>query len=97
MLRKEPKGRDVLDDDTFAFVDDFKHPKLRVKINQVMMKETVCAAAAGCCLQMHICASGCCMGGFPGARVYMMGAMQVYICSRTWYCRFSSKIRSELI
>jgi hypothetical protein len=43
VLRKEPKGKDINDGDKFGFADDFKHPKLRVKINQIMLKETVCA------------------------------------------------------
>jgi hypothetical protein len=42
VLRKEPKGKEINDGDKFGFADDFKHPKLRVKINQIMLKETVC-------------------------------------------------------
>ena len=41
VLKKEPKGKDIMDGDRFTFVDDFSHKLTRIKINQVMMKETV--------------------------------------------------------
>ncbi|ETN41759.1 uncharacterized protein HMPREF1541_03696 [Cyphellophora europaea CBS 101466] len=40
VLTKSPKGRDVNDTDTFAFNSRFEHPKMRIKINQVQLKET---------------------------------------------------------
>jgi cullin-4 len=40
VLRKEPKGRDVLDDDVFHFNASFTAALMRVKINQIQMKET---------------------------------------------------------
>ncbi|KAK4630878.1 Cullin-4B [Fulvia fulva] len=39
-LTKHPKGKDVNDTDTFSINPNFEHPKYRVKINQVQLKET---------------------------------------------------------
>jgi len=39
VLRKEPKGRDVADDDVFFFDADFKHPLFRIKVNSIQMRE----------------------------------------------------------
>ncbi|EMC98474.1 hypothetical protein BAUCODRAFT_32519 [Baudoinia panamericana UAMH 10762] len=39
-LTKHPKGREVNSTDTFTLNLDFSHPKYRVKINQVQLKET---------------------------------------------------------
>ncbi|KAM0722426.1 hypothetical protein Q7P37_001867 [Cladosporium fusiforme] len=39
-LTKHPKGKDISPSDTFTFNPDFTHPKYRVKINQVQLKET---------------------------------------------------------
>jgi cullin-4 len=39
-LTKHPKGKDVNDTDTFSINLNFDHPKYRVKINQVQLKET---------------------------------------------------------
>ena len=39
-LTKHPKGRDINPSDTFTINDSFSHPKYRVKINQVQLKET---------------------------------------------------------
>eukprot|EP00127_Corallochytrium_limacisporum_P004725 Clim_evm79s172 gene=Clim_evmTU79s172 len=39
-LIKEPKGRDVEDDDVFHFNDKFENKHVKVKINQIQMKET---------------------------------------------------------
>lgn len=39
-LTKHPKGKDISPTDTFTFNPDFTHPKYRVKINQVQLKET---------------------------------------------------------
>lgn len=41
VLAKNPKGRDVLDTDSFVFDDKFEHKLFRIKINQVQWKETV--------------------------------------------------------
>nr|CAB3234744.1 cullin-4A [Phallusia mammillata] len=41
VLTKIPKGKDVGDDDKFEFNSDFKHKLIRIKINQIQMKETV--------------------------------------------------------
>ena len=41
VLTKIPKGRDVLDDDRFAYNCDFKNKLFRIKINQIQLKETV--------------------------------------------------------
>ena len=40
VLRKEPKGRDVGDEDIFHFEQDFTSPQLRMKINAIQLKET---------------------------------------------------------
>ncbi|WPG99377.1 Cullin-domain-containing protein [Acrodontium crateriforme] len=39
-LTKHPKGRDINDTDSFSINPSFEHPKHRVKINQVQLKET---------------------------------------------------------
>ncbi|KAK0933755.1 hypothetical protein LTR29_014688 [Friedmanniomyces endolithicus] len=39
-LTKHPKSRDIAPTDTFTLNPDFSHPKYRVKINQVQLKET---------------------------------------------------------
>ena len=39
-LTKHPKGRDINETDTFSVNPNFEHPKYRVKINQVQLKET---------------------------------------------------------
>jgi hypothetical protein len=41
LLKKEPPGREVEDDDTFTFDTGFKHKLLRIKINTIQLKETV--------------------------------------------------------
>jgi cullin-4 len=40
-LTKEPKGKEVGDDDVFNFNDDFRHKLYRIKVNSIQMKETV--------------------------------------------------------
>lgn len=40
VLTKHPKGRDVSRTDTFSFNRGFTHPMVRVKINQIQLKET---------------------------------------------------------
>ncbi|KAH0844366.1 Cullin-4A [Fonsecaea pedrosoi] len=40
VLRKHPKGRDVNETDTFTFSQSFTDQKLRIKINQIQLKET---------------------------------------------------------
>lgn len=40
VLAKHPKGRDVNPTDTFSFNKGFTHPMVRVKINQIQLKET---------------------------------------------------------
>lgn len=39
-LAKHPKGREINPTDTFTLDPSFSHPKYRVKINQVQLKET---------------------------------------------------------
>lgn len=39
-LTKHPKGKEINDNDTFTINASFDHPKFRVKINQVQLKET---------------------------------------------------------
>ncbi|KAK5118987.1 hypothetical protein LTR62_000198 [Meristemomyces frigidus] len=39
-LTKHPRSRDVHPTDTFSLNPDFTHPKYRIKINQVQLKET---------------------------------------------------------
>jgi cullin 4 len=39
-LRKTPLGKDINKTDTFAIDSKFHHPKYRIKINQVQLKET---------------------------------------------------------
>eukprot|EP00271_Cylindrocystis_brebissonii_P008559 TRINITY_DN22947_c0_g1_i1.p1 TRINITY_DN22947_c0_g1~~TRINITY_DN22947_c0_g1_i1.p1 ORF type:complete len:827 (-),score=185.08 TRINITY_DN22947_c0_g1_i1:668-3148(-) len=41
VLNKNPKGRDVDDDDTFEVNEDFSAPLFRIKVNAIQMKETV--------------------------------------------------------
>ncbi|XP_004233125.2 cullin-4 [Solanum lycopersicum] len=41
VLQKIPKGRDVEDNDTFVFNDQFTTPLYRIKVNAIQMKETV--------------------------------------------------------
>lgn len=41
VLSKIPKGRDVLDQDKFAFNSEFTNKLFRIKINQIQLKETV--------------------------------------------------------
>ncbi len=40
MLRKEPKGREIDEGDSFHFDGSFKHPLFRIKINSIQMRET---------------------------------------------------------
>ncbi|KAI9370792.1 Cullin family-domain-containing protein [Aspergillus egyptiacus] len=40
VLTKKPKGRDVNDGDEFAYNPNFTDPKMRIKINQIQLKET---------------------------------------------------------
>jgi hypothetical protein len=40
VLTKHPKGRDVNNSDTFTFNASFSDPKMRIKINQIQLKET---------------------------------------------------------
>ena len=39
-MKKEPLGREIGKHDTFTVNKAFSHPKYRVKINQVQLKET---------------------------------------------------------
>ncbi|KAL0352848.1 UNVERIFIED_CONTAM: Cullin-4 [Sesamum angustifolium] len=41
VLQKIPKGRDVEDEDSFMFNDQFTAPLYRLKVNAIQMKETV--------------------------------------------------------
>ncbi|XP_027089059.1 cullin-4 isoform X1 [Coffea arabica] len=41
VLQKIPKGREVEDDDSFMFNDQFTAPLYRIKVNAIQMKETV--------------------------------------------------------
>ncbi|RUP46331.1 hypothetical protein BC936DRAFT_147076 [Jimgerdemannia flammicorona] len=41
VLQKYPKGRDVADNDEFAFDEAFSAPLIRIKINAIQLKETV--------------------------------------------------------
>ncbi|OQS06850.1 Cullin family protein [Thraustotheca clavata] len=40
VLQKQPKGRDVNDDDEFHYNAQFTNPLMRIKINSIQMKET---------------------------------------------------------
>jgi Cullin family/Cullin protein neddylation domain len=40
VLAKHPKGRDIAPTDTFTFDSTFTDPKMRIKINQIQLKET---------------------------------------------------------
>jgi len=40
VLRKEPKGREIENDDQFYFDSTFKHQLFRIKINSIQMRET---------------------------------------------------------
>ncbi|KAK1637241.1 Cullin family protein [Colletotrichum phormii] len=40
VLTKSPKGKDVNSTDTFTISKTFQHPRLRIKINQIQLKET---------------------------------------------------------
>lgn len=39
-LAKHPKGKEINDTDTFTINPNFEHPKYRVKINQIQLRET---------------------------------------------------------
>lgn len=41
VLQKNPRGRDVADNDRFVFNGEFTNKLFRIKINQIQMKETV--------------------------------------------------------
>ncbi|XP_010923713.1 cullin-4 [Elaeis guineensis] len=41
VLQKIPKGREVEDDDSFVFNEEFSAPLYRIKVNAIQMKETV--------------------------------------------------------
>ncbi|KAK4052424.1 hypothetical protein OIV83_002226 [Microbotryomycetes sp. JL201] len=41
VLQKHPKGRDVNDEDQFAFNDEFKDDRIRLRINQIQQTATV--------------------------------------------------------
>eukprot|EP00850_Spirogloea_muscicola_P020727 SM000224S07115 [mRNA] locus=s224:78499:84282:- [translate_table: standard] len=41
VLNKNPKGREVDDNDSFTFNDDFSAPLFRIKVNAIQLKETV--------------------------------------------------------
>ncbi|PKU72713.1 cullin-4 [Dendrobium catenatum] len=41
VLQKIPKGREVEDEDSFVFNDEFNAPLYRIKVNAIQMKETV--------------------------------------------------------
>uniref|UniRef100_H2ZFL9 Cullin-4 n=1 Tax=Ciona savignyi TaxID=51511 RepID=H2ZFL9_CIOSA len=41
ILTKSPKGKDVNDNDTFSLNTEFKHKLIRIKINQIQLKESV--------------------------------------------------------
>jgi len=41
ILNKNPKGRDVEDEDSFTFNVDFVAPLFRIKVNAIQLKETV--------------------------------------------------------
>ncbi|XP_072951479.1 cullin-4 [Typha angustifolia] len=41
VLQKIPKGRDVEDEDSFIFNEEFSAPLYRIKVNAIQMKETV--------------------------------------------------------
>lgn len=40
MLTKKPKGKDINPTDVFAYNAAFTDPKMRIKINQIQLKET---------------------------------------------------------
>ncbi|PGH11864.1 hypothetical protein AJ80_06929 [Polytolypa hystricis UAMH7299] len=40
VLTKRPKGREINDDDVFSYNAGFSDPKMRIKINQIQLKET---------------------------------------------------------
>src|SRR5436190_22799375 len=40
VLIKKPKGRDIHNDDVFSFNSGFSDLKMRIKINQIQLKET---------------------------------------------------------
>lgn len=41
VLKKLPTGRDVEDGDKFIYNGEFKHNLIRIRINQIQLKETV--------------------------------------------------------
>ena len=40
VISKEPKGREISDDDVFHFNESFSNERLRIKINSIQLKET---------------------------------------------------------
>jgi cullin 4 len=41
VLKKEPKGKEVNEGDSFTFNGEFTHPLFKIKINQIQIKETL--------------------------------------------------------
>ncbi|XP_074568114.1 cullin-4-like [Curcuma longa] len=41
VLQKSPKGREIEDEDSFVFNEEFNAPLYRIKVNAIQMKETV--------------------------------------------------------
>ena len=58
VLVKHPKGRDVDDTDEFSVNEDFKDDHVRIKINQIQIKETVRAAPGHCCICLMLYVTG---------------------------------------
>ena len=46
VLKKEPKGRDIGDDDVISFNADFKNALFRIKINTIQVRATTTQGTA---------------------------------------------------
>lgn len=54
VLNKNPKGRDVGEDDKFKFNSEFTNKLYRIKINQIQMKETVSSCRVLICNVLYV-------------------------------------------
>lgn len=54
VLSKNPRGRDVADNDRFIFNSEFTNKLFRIKINQIQMKETVSCRSLNYILKWQI-------------------------------------------
>jgi hypothetical protein len=63
LLLKEPKTREVDDSDVFAFNEGLQSTQMRIKVNTIQLKETVCVLLGCCALgaRQGTAISDCCL------------------------------------